>query len=86
MAKKRIRSLRCPTCRKIVLRTDAEFPFCSARCRLIDLGRWASGGYVISTAIHDPDVLEEVERERQRLRQATAPPDKAGDERPRQRH
>ena len=38
-----------------------DFPFCSARCRLIDLGKWASGGYVISSPIHDPDVLDELE-------------------------
>jgi endogenous inhibitor of DNA gyrase (YacG/DUF329 family) len=24
-------------------------PFCSARCRIIDLGNWASEKYVIST-------------------------------------
>ena len=58
MAKKRARSLRCPTCRKIVLRSEAEFPFCSERCRLIDLGKWASGGYVISTPINDPEAFE----------------------------
>lgn len=52
MPKKILPSLRCPTCRKIVLRSDAEFPFCSDRCRVIDLGKWASGGYVISTPIH----------------------------------
>lgn len=49
-------SLRCPTCRKIVLKTDAEFPFCSERCRLIDLGKWASGGYVISSPLNDPEI------------------------------
>ena len=34
----------CPTCKKTVLWTDAfpERPFCSDRCRLIDLGEWAS--------------------------------------------
>ncbi len=53
-------SLRCPTCRTLVLRTDAEFPFCSERCRVIDLGKWASGGYVISTPITDPDDLDAV--------------------------
>ena len=37
-AKKRT-TLRCPTCRKLVLRNDPEFPFCSDRCRLIDLGK-----------------------------------------------
>jgi uncharacterized protein len=55
MPKKRAISLRCPTCRKIVLRSDAEFPFCSERCRLIDLGKWASGGYVVSTPLNDPE-------------------------------
>jgi uncharacterized protein len=55
MQKKRVVSLRCPSCRKIVLRSDPEFPFCSERCRLIDLGKWASGGYVISTPLNDSE-------------------------------
>ena len=55
MPKKHAISLRCPTCRKVVLRSDPEFPFCSERCRLIDLGKWASGGYVISTPLNDPE-------------------------------
>ena len=55
MPRKRVLNLRCPTCKKLVLRTDPEFPFCSERCRLIDLGKWASGGYVISTPITDPE-------------------------------
>lgn len=41
-----------------MLRTDPEFPFCGERCRLIDLGKWASGGYVVSTPINDPDDLD----------------------------
>lgn len=56
MPRKSSISLRCPSCRKIVLRSDAEFPFCSERCRLIDLGRWASDGYVISTPLDDPEM------------------------------
>jgi endogenous inhibitor of DNA gyrase (YacG/DUF329 family) len=55
MPKKAIRSLRCPTCRKIVLASDPEFPFCGERCRIIDLGKWASNGYVISTPLNDPE-------------------------------
>jgi hypothetical protein len=55
MTKKSL-SLRCPTCRKIVLKTDAEFPFCSERCRLIDLGKWASGGYVVSSPLSDAEI------------------------------
>ena len=39
-------------------RRDAEFPFCSERCRMIDLGKWASGAYVISTPINDPEAME----------------------------
>jgi endogenous inhibitor of DNA gyrase (YacG/DUF329 family) len=55
------KALFCPTCRKVVLANDAWFPFCSDRCRLIDLGKWASGGYVISSPIHDPELLDELE-------------------------
>ena len=58
MPKTKLSSLRCPICRKIVLRSEAEFPFCSDRCQLIDLGKWASGGYVISTRLTDPEMLE----------------------------
>jgi len=64
MARKKTLSLRCPTCKTIVLRTDESFPFCSDRCRVIDLGKWASGGYRISSPILDPELLEEVEQQR----------------------
>ncbi len=55
MPRRRAISLRCPTCRKIVLQKEPDFPFCSERCRLIDLGKWASGGYVVSTPTHEAD-------------------------------
>jgi uncharacterized protein len=61
----KIVSLRCPTCRTIVLREDPDFPFCSERCRLIDLGKWASGAYVISSPITDPEDIERVERKQE---------------------
>jgi hypothetical protein len=51
-------ALRCPTCRSLVTKEDEYFPFCSDRCRLIDLGKWASGEYRISSPILDPEVLE----------------------------
>jgi uncharacterized protein len=47
--------LRCPICKKPVKSTDPEFPFCSQRCRTIDLGKWASGAYVISSPVTDAD-------------------------------
>jgi endogenous inhibitor of DNA gyrase (YacG/DUF329 family) len=43
----------CPTCKKAIpdLPPGAEFPpffpFCSERCKLIDLGRWLDGKYQI---------------------------------------
>jgi len=43
--------LPCPVCKRPVAidadRQPPTFPFCSARCRTIDLGAWASGGYVV---------------------------------------
>ncbi len=42
--------MKCPICKKDVQPGEPEFPFCSERCRIIDLGNWASDKYVISTA------------------------------------
>lgn len=54
-------ALRCPICRAIVLQGDPNMPFCSDRCRVIDLGKWASGAYRISSPILDPEVLEGID-------------------------
>ena len=61
MAKKKVKSLQCPTCKAAVQAKDEHFPFCSDRCRLLDLGKWASGGYKISSPILDPEVLENLQ-------------------------
>ncbi|PYX65035.1 MAG: DNA gyrase inhibitor YacG [Acidobacteria bacterium] len=53
MPRKRSIRLRCPICKKTVKSSDPEFPFCSERCRVIDLGKWASGAYVISSPLRD---------------------------------
>jgi hypothetical protein len=42
----------------VVTEQDESFPFCSDRCRVIDLGKWASGAYRISSPVLDPEVLE----------------------------
>jgi uncharacterized protein len=44
----------CPICQKQVAPTDPQMPFCSDRCRLLDLGNWASEKYrVPSRTVHD---------------------------------
>ncbi len=50
--------MKCPICQKEVAFSDPEMPFCSERCRLIDLGNWASEKYVISSPIESHDDLE----------------------------
>jgi endogenous inhibitor of DNA gyrase (YacG/DUF329 family) len=49
--------VKCPTCRReIEWSTDTAFrPFCSERCRLIDLGAWFSEGRAIAGDTPQPD-------------------------------
>jgi len=45
-------TVRCPICDRVMHGQNTtewpQFPFCSARCRLIDLGRWLGEGYRIT--------------------------------------
>jgi len=41
--------MKCPICKKEVPPDAVDFPFCSERCRLIDLGNWATEKYVVSS-------------------------------------
>jgi endogenous inhibitor of DNA gyrase (YacG/DUF329 family) len=44
-----VRSAPCPTCRRPTTWEDNSYrPFCSERCRVVDLGAWASGKYRIA--------------------------------------
>jgi uncharacterized protein len=58
--KSEIKHHKCPTCGAIVRLKDEDFPFCSDRCRKIDLGKWAMGVYKISSPVLDPEVLEDL--------------------------
>jgi endogenous inhibitor of DNA gyrase (YacG/DUF329 family) len=40
--------MKCPVCKKDAEPNNPEFPFCSERCRTIDLGNWSAEKYVIS--------------------------------------
>ena len=44
---------KCPICGKPA--TEASKPFCSERCRDVDLNRWLSGSYVIPAAKADDE-------------------------------
>jgi hypothetical protein len=47
----------CPSCQLAVLprKENPHFPFCSPRCRAIDLGRWLGGEYRIPVSSPDED-------------------------------
>ena len=55
------RQVRCPQCNAtVVWSTDNPFrPFCSERCKLIDLGQWATGAYRIPQEERDNGQIDE---------------------------
>jgi len=51
---------RCPTCNKEFSSDDSSnMPFCSERCRLVDLGRWLDERFAVP-AEPDEDRIEEM--------------------------
>lgn len=57
--------MKCPTCNKRVEWVDNPFrPFCSERCKLIDLGRWVSEEYRVPGKPVAPDAVEDDEDQR----------------------
>jgi endogenous inhibitor of DNA gyrase (YacG/DUF329 family) len=55
----KLTTVKCPTCQKPVEWTDDSpwRPFCSERCKLIDLGAWADESHRIPEAT-PPDFAE----------------------------
>lgn len=54
-----IRPLICPTCKRKLANGavgNPYRPFCSERCRLVDLGAWLEGGHRISTPLAEADL------------------------------
>lgn len=58
MSEKRART--CPVCSQPVaaLRENEAFPFCSLRCKRVDLGRWLAEDYSIPAEPSDPTVAD----------------------------
>jgi endogenous inhibitor of DNA gyrase (YacG/DUF329 family) len=54
----------CPICRRKVPSpaTTPTYPFCSKRCKLVDLGNWLSDSYVIPSSMAD-DNVEDLDEE-----------------------
>jgi hypothetical protein len=52
--------VKCPTCKKVMVGgAPSRFrPFCSERCRSIDLGGWLDGAYRISAPVTEEDLDE----------------------------
>lgn len=52
-----MQTVQCPNCKKAVIwSSESPYrPFCSERCRIIDLGAWADGSYAIPTSISPED-------------------------------
>ena len=50
----------CPICKKPTDScSDADFPFCSERCRILDLGAWSAEKYVVSDSVFDEEETSE---------------------------
>lgn len=54
--------MKCPICKREVDererdRKGSTYPFCSDRCKLIDLGRWLGGKYQVP--VEEPDESDE---------------------------
>jgi len=46
----------CPICRRPASDEAPARPFCSERCRLVDLGKWLEGSYRVTAPIAEEDL------------------------------
>ncbi len=62
------KQIKCPQCGRFTFYSleNPTRPFCSERCRLIDLGQWADEAYKVPTRLnqeHNPDIDSERDAE-----------------------
>ncbi len=61
-AKKRI-NVKCPQCESKFSYYESEFrPFCSEKCKMIDLGNWFTEDYQFSSPISNEEEFREYEK------------------------
>ena len=54
---------KCPICQSVLAHADVPtFPFCSERCRLLDLTNWVDGKYVVHRPIDPTDQIQNMPR------------------------
>ncbi|MEK7400714.1 MAG: DNA gyrase inhibitor YacG [Candidatus Poribacteria bacterium] len=59
-----LKTVKCPICEKKVkfdAKKDlpANFPFCSKRCKLVDLGKWLNEEYTANNLIYEEDLPDD---------------------------
>jgi uncharacterized protein len=61
---------RCPICKKVIddamlkqSRQEIFYPFCSKRCKLLDLGKWIDGDYKIISELKKEDSDDIIEKD-----------------------
>lgn len=52
-------TVKCPTCQSSVEEAVPTFPFCSDRCKTVDLGRWFNEDYKVTRPIEQADIEED---------------------------
>ncbi|MCB9832858.1 MAG: DNA gyrase inhibitor YacG [Planctomycetes bacterium] len=61
--------LLCPVCKERfrvdsdpaqVLQARPHFPFCSERCKMVDLGRWFQEDYAVSRPMNEDDLPDQL--------------------------
>jgi endogenous inhibitor of DNA gyrase (YacG/DUF329 family) len=81
--------MKCPICKRPVPAPDPNapgpYPFCSERCKLIDLGRWLDGKYQIPVVEEGDEASHEgreasasADRLRHEVEDADEPPESSG--------
>ena len=56
-----MKSYRCCICGNITQYEDAlpeVYPFCSERCRMVDLGQWLSGAYTLERELTEEEIAD----------------------------
>ncbi|MBN1442091.1 MAG: DNA gyrase inhibitor YacG [Planctomycetes bacterium] len=56
--------MRCPSCKRPVGAESPSFPFCSERCRWVDLAHWLEGTYRIEAALSEESAEDSLPQER----------------------